>query len=152
MKTFFTLVILGAALFWDGDPDKVLGRWHTPEDKSIIEIFKCDDRYCGKIVDLKEKVYPDDDGRGMAGTPKVDRDNPDEKLRKRPIIGLELMSGFSFNGSSWTGGTIYDPESGKTYKCKMRIREDGALVVRGYVGISLIGRTSVWQRPPAEEP
>jgi len=96
---------------------------------------------------LKEPFYPTGDAQGMAGKPKVDRNNPDVALRSRPLIGLPLVSGFHFAGADeWTGGTIYDPENGKTYSCKITLMSNGSLKVRGYIGISLFGRTTAWTR------
>lgn len=134
------------------DPDAILGVWTTAEGKSKVEITKKDGQYRGKIVALKEPLYPSDPNdkqyvEGRAGQPKVDRNNPDEKLRERPIIGMELMGGFKHDGDDvWSGGTIYDPESGKTYKCKMTLVSSNELKVRGYIGVSLLGRTTVWTR------
>jgi len=129
-----------------GDGDDILGLWRTEEDKSTVEIYKCGDRYCGRIIDLKYKVYPDDDPLGMAGQERVDRNNAEESRRDVPLMGLQLMEGFEFKGDMWRGGTIYDPENGKTYKCKIRITEDGSLKLRGYVGAPALGRTSIWRR------
>ena len=126
--------------------DDILGLWRTEEGKSTVEVYTCGDRYCGKIVDLKFKVYPPDDPQGMAGQERVDRNNVDESRRDTPLLGLVLMEGFTFNGTLWRDGTIYDPENGKTYKCKIRLMEDGRLKLRGYVGAPALGRTSFWTR------
>ncbi|MDJ0839656.1 MAG: DUF2147 domain-containing protein [Acidobacteriota bacterium] len=125
------------------DADAILGIWKTDEGDSM-EIFKCDDHYCARISDLVEKIYPADDA--MAGKPKVDRENPDESKRDQPIIGLQFMSGFTFNGKIWSGGSIYDPNNGKTYKCKITMVNDKKLKVRGYIGVSVLGRTEIWTR------
>lgn len=126
------------------DADAILGVW-TTEGGDKIEIFACEAGYCAKIVALVEPLYPEDDP--MAGKPKVDRENPDESERDRPIIGLELMKGFTTKGNGrWSGGTIYDPENGKTYKCKITLDGENRLKVRGYIGVSVIGRTTVWTR------
>ena len=82
----------------------------------------------------------------MAGKAKIDRENPDKSKRNTPIMGLVFMEGFSFDGKIWSGGTIYDPDNGKTYKCKITLVNDKKLKVRGYIGVSLIGRTEIWTR------
>ena len=127
--------------------NQVLGRWLTEDDDAIVELFLCGENLCGKIVDLKEKVYNSNDAQGMAGLAKVDRENPDANLRKRPILGLVILKGFVADGEGWRGGTIYDPDNGKTYRCKLRLIEKGKkLYVRGFVGVSLLGRTTYWRR------
>ncbi len=84
----------------------------------------------------------------MAGQPQVDRNNPDPDLRTRPALGLQLLEGFGYSGGNvWKGGTIYDPGNGKLYKCKMTLTDPKRLEVRGFIGISWLGRTEVWTRP-----
>ena len=112
-----------------------------------MEVFKQNDKYYGKIVSLKEPDWPANDEKGMAGQPKNDRNNPSPRLRNRKIIGLCMMNDFVYAGKNhWGGGTVYDPESGKTYKGKMRLAASNRLEMRGFVGISLLGRTTVWTR------
>ena len=79
------------------------------------------------------------------GKPKLDKNNPDKEKQKLPLLGYDLLKDFVFEEGHWDNGTIYDPENGKTYKCKISFRE-GKLDVRGYIGFSLIGRTDVWFR------
>ncbi|MBI3849534.1 MAG: DUF2147 domain-containing protein [Verrucomicrobia bacterium] len=129
------------------DGREILGVWTTTDNKSQVELFKVDDKLHGKIISLKEPNWPANDEKGMGGKPKNDRNNPDPKLRDQPIIGLEFMSGFTYSGKKrWESGKIYDPENGKTYKCKLSLVSTNRLDVRGFIGISLIGRTEVWTR------
>lgn len=128
-----------------GPADAVLGDWMTPENKSKVKIYQCGTRYCGKIVWLKEPNH--EPGHAKAGQVKLDDKNPDASKRLRPIQGLELMNGFRFDSDNvWEDGNIYDPENGKTYSCKMTLENSNTLKVRGYIGFSFIGRTSVWTR------
>ncbi|KPK12690.1 MAG: hypothetical protein AMJ68_01055 [Acidithiobacillales bacterium SG8_45] len=125
----------------------ILGKWVTKEGKSHVEISRCDEGLCGKVVWLRDPVYPADDKQGMAGKKKVDRENPDPELRSTPILGLNVLKGFgTSNGNVWEDGTIYDPENGKTYKCKMTLTNPRQLEVRGFIGFSWIGRTTTWTR------
>jgi uncharacterized protein (DUF2147 family) len=79
--------------------------------------------------------------------PDKDEKNPDPALRDRPLVGLSLFAGFDYDGDGrWSGGTIYDPNSGKTYRCIVTIVDDDTLKVRGYVGVPLLGRTEIWTR------
>ena len=81
------------------------------------------------------------------GKPKVDNNNPDKNKQNLPIIGLIILEDFSFDGDDeWKYGTIYDPESGKTYDCNLTLKSKNILHVRGYIGISLFGRTETWTR------
>jgi len=116
--------------------DALLGTWLTGSGKGKVQIYKEGDKYNGKIVWLKEPNRED-------GTAKLDRNNSDKALQTRPIMGLNMLKGFIFDNDKWVDGTIYDPENGKTYSCKITWR-DGKLDVRGYMGISLIGRTDTW--------
>lgn len=133
------------------DGDVILGVWRTqPTDKGFahVEIAKTGDRFHGTIIQLDAPNFPP--GDPMAGQPKVDRENPDEAKRTQPILGLRIMDGFAYAGDQvWEDGTIYDPESGKTYSCKMTLVGE-TLRVRGYIGISLLGRTTEWTRVPTQ--
>jgi len=130
--------------------DEILGLWHTePEDHGYarVEITKENGRYNGQIVWLCEPDYPEGDEGGMGGQPKVDRENPDTDLRSRPIVGIHLLADFEYAGKNqWKRGTIYDPKNGKTYKCNIKLQDEDTLKVRGYIGMSLLGRTTIWKR------
>ena len=111
-----------------------------------MELFKCGEKVCGKIIWLKEPKYIDSKD-GPVGMTKVDRKNPKPDLRSRPILGLQVMKGLTPEGENrWGKGTCYDPETGKSYKCKMQLASPNRLKLRGYIGISLIGRTFVLTR------
>ncbi|MDH5378335.1 MAG: DUF2147 domain-containing protein [Gammaproteobacteria bacterium] len=139
------LVLLSTTSYANGDA--ILGDWLTAEGTSKVNIYRCGNKYCGKITWLKEPVYPADDDRGMAGKPKIDRDNPNSSLKNRPLLNLEMLSGFEFaGGNEWEEGKIYDPKKGKTYSCIMTLSNTNTLNVRGYIGFSLIGRTTTWTR------
>lgn len=149
MASAVVLAVLAVAAV-AADGDAVLGVWTTAPEKdgyAKIELTKEDGRYYGEIVWLSEPTYPADDRRGMGGRSKIDRENPDPALRDRPILGLRILNDFEYEGNSqWKRGTIYDPSNGKTYKCNIRLLDDGTLKVRGYVGFSLLGRTTTWTR------
>jgi uncharacterized protein (DUF2147 family) len=121
------------------EADELLGIWLNHEKDAHVKIYKCDEQYCGKIVWLKE---PEENGET-----KKDKNNPDDSLKMRPLKGLDILSGFSYDSDGkWDDGTIYNPRDGKTYSCYLKILEDGRLKVRGFVGISLIGKTNYWTR------
>lgn len=121
--------------------DAVVGSWKNGEGTGIIQIYKNGNKYQGKIIWLKEPNDPD------TGNPKLDKNHPDEKNHLRPVLGLVNMWGFQYNNSGeWTGGKIYDPKNGKTYSCKITLGKNNTLNVRGFVGVSFIGRTDVWTK------
>jgi uncharacterized protein (DUF2147 family) len=129
------------------NPDAILGKWWNQEKESQIEIYKADGKYFGKIVYLKEPAYPANDPEGMGGQTKIDRKNPDVNKRNVPLIGLLMLWDFSNTGDNlWENGFIYDPRDGKTYKCKMTLESPDILNVRGFIGVSLFGRTNAWTR------
>lgn len=119
--------------------DDIVGTWLTEGGKAKVQIYKAGDKYNGKIVWLKNPNYED-------GTPKVDKNNPKKERQKDPILGLNLIKGFTFDDGEWVNGSIYDPENGKVYNCRIELNKGGWLQVRGYIGISLIGRTQTWYK------
>jgi uncharacterized protein (DUF2147 family) len=143
--SIFTLAAFSVVLFsfkpTQNDADAIIGSWKNGEGTGIIQINKNGDKYQGKIIWLKEPNDP------KTGQPKTDNKHPDEKNHTRPLIGLVNMWGFKYVGSQeWNGGKIYDPKNGKTYSCKIIMENNSTLKVRGYIGVSLIGRTDTWTR------
>ena len=145
-KQLFSLALLvavlcfGTAYAQNTGADAVLGTWVTGSGKGHVEIYKQGDKYFGKLVWLKEPSTEQ-------GTPKVDKNNPDAKLRSQPILGLVNLRDFTYEGDNeWEDGKVYDPEKGKDYSCQMTLTDPNTLEVRGYIGISLIGRTDTWKR------
>jgi len=119
--------------------DAILGSWANPSGEDHILIYKRGNKYYGKLDWIK---FPNDEN----GKPKTDKNNPDEKLRSQPEWGLELLKDFVYDEDNvYDDGTIYDPKNGKTYSCKMTL-EGNKLKIRGYIGISLFGRSEVWTR------
>lgn len=122
-------------------PDDIIGTWLTASKEAKVTIFKTGKFYYGKISWLKEPL--DENNR-----PKTDIHNHDESLKSKPIMNLLMLKSFEYNESSriWENGTIYDPKNGKTYTCKLELTNTSTLEVRGYIGISLVGRTDIWTR------
>jgi uncharacterized protein (DUF2147 family) len=149
---FTVMVLLSAVSVTAQEGDAILGLWATdPEGGGglgHVEIVKKDGRYFGTIIWLEEAVYPPGDPNGTPGEEKTDIFNPDPALRQQPVIGLEIAKDFAYKGDGvWHKGTIYDPDNGKTYKCKMKFGDtEKVLKVRGFIGFSMIGRTTQWTR------
>ena len=132
----FSGLIAGTAA--NAQSDKIEGTWFNDIKDAKIQIYKSKDgKFYGKIIWLKEPV--------KNGKPKLDEKNRNEKLQRQPIVGLVILKGFEKDGDTYEDGTIYDPENGKTYDCKITYKGK-TLSIRGYVGISMFGRTTVWER------
>lgn len=134
---FLITMLLTTKIF--AQADKVLGVWLNAEKDAKVEIYKTGDKYFGKIV-WGQNIY-EPDGK----TVRTDIKNPDPKLRSRPLLNLVLLTNFKYDDGEWNDGKIYDPKSGKTYSCIMRFKGSN-LEIKGYVGITLLGRTTVWTR------
>ena len=115
----------------------VVGKWLSESGKGVTEIYVVNGKYYGKLVWLKE---PTDEN----GKPKVDANNKDKSLRFGQILGLVILKDFVLKDGEWEGGTIYDPENGKIYKCTMWLKDVNTLKVRGSWGPFY--RTQVWTR------
>ena len=134
LSMLFMVLPIVAAMAQD-----VVGKWKLDDGSAIVEVYKQGDAYNGKIVWLQNPTEPD-------GTPAVDTNNPDPSLRKRQLIGLNMLSGLKKADGEYSGGKIYDPGNGKTYNCSMKV-EGNVLKVRGSLDKrGLIGRTMDWYR------
>lgn len=123
-------------------PMTPIGVWATAGGGSHVKIEDCGGKLCGTIIWLKEPLNKE-------GKDKVDSENPDTSLRTRKLAGLPLLRGFTQDQSDskvWTGGEIYNPNDGKTYSCKLTVQDPRTLRVRGYVGLSILGKTQIWTR------
>ncbi len=146
------VMMIVSPLAFSATASDVVGRWYTEGNESQVEIYTTKDskgvtRYSGKLIWFENPVYDADDAE--AGKKLHDRENPDAAHKADPLLGLNMLSNFTFNASDgvWDSGTIYDPNKGKTYKCVMTLAEGGKkLDVRGYVGAPMFGRTTQWVR------
>ncbi|HRH50376.1 MAG TPA: DUF2147 domain-containing protein [Panacibacter sp.] len=118
----------------------ITGIWKTGgDDPAKIQIYAVGQKFYGKIIWLDKPV--------VNGKERVDIENPDKTKRTQTIVGLPILNSFEFNGSdSWNSGTIYDPKTGKTYSCTITFKDQKTIKVRGYIGISLLGRTEIWTK------
>lgn len=138
MKKLITFLIISFSFVKMGcsqapTKDAVLGEWLAESKDGKVLIYKQGEKYFGKI------------SWGRDGD-KKDVNNPDDKLKTQPIIGSVILRGFDFTGKIWENGTIYDPNNGKTYSCTIKTKKANELEIRGFIGISLLGRTTVWTR------
>lgn len=122
------------------------GRWYAEGGAAQVEIFSCAEALCGRIVWLRS---PFDEN----GCELTDRENPDEALQGRPIVGLEVLHDLRPDAGTpghWDGGRVYDPTSGRTYRCNLSLDGPDRLRVRGYIGLAFLGRTTTWTRVGSE--
>ncbi len=143
MKKIFLILFTVMAVVIFADNMSPVGKWktiddETGEEKSIVRIWIEDGMLFGKIDSLF--LEPDED-------PDPVCDECKGKNKDKPVLGMTIMENLTQKGTMWTGGTILDPDNGKTYKCKIEIIENGErLKLRGFIGISLLGRTQYWIR------
>jgi uncharacterized protein (DUF2147 family) len=125
------------------DASDIVGTWLVEEKTGKIQIFKCGDKYCGKTIWIKpSKEHPN---------PQEMRDihNPNPQKRTQKILGQTMLWGLTYDNEDrrWEEGSIYDSRKGKVYSCQATLRAGGKeLLLRGFIGISLIGQTTVWTR------
>ncbi len=137
IATFFFPVVATLVAVASATAQSPVGIYWSESKDAKIQIEQRGDEFFGKLIWLQN--------------PRKDIYNPDSALREREVLGMEILKNFKSDGDRrWTGGSIYDPKNGKTYKCKMWIEENDSniLHVRGFIGISLLGRTTHFQRVP----
>jgi uncharacterized protein (DUF2147 family) len=116
------------------------GRWLTEAKDGVVELYRCGDALCGRLVWFRMRSLQDN-------PQALDIHNPTPALRNRSLCGLAILSDFRADGPGrWSGGSAYDPASGHTYSGQMTLEADGRLNMRGYVGITLFGRSEDWTR------
>jgi len=137
-KLILTIVFIIPIFAFSQD---IIGKWKTIDDgtgkaKSIVEIFKATD---GKIYGKVYKILTvGEENKKCTACTGAKKD--------KPITGMLIVEKLSKDGTEWNGGTIFDPNNNKTYKCYMALESNDKLKVRGFIGFSLIGRTQYWYR------
>jgi uncharacterized protein (DUF2147 family) len=128
----------------DFKADDIIGVWMNEDKDAHVQITRDGDIFNGKVVWLETPIDEE------TGKPKIDDENEDVSLRNRPVMGLLLLHNFVFDGDDeWEDGKIYDPKNGKTYSCYMEFEDEddkSTLKIRGFIGISLLGRTTYWTK------
>ena len=120
-----------------------IGLWKTIDDetgkeRSFIRIVAAGASIEGRIESII--AFPEDDPDGLCR-------KCEGELKDQPVVGMRIMWGLEGEGGVWKEGYIMDPKSGKTYRCKLRVEDDNVTMhVRGYSGVSLLGRTQIWYR------
>ena len=118
----------------------VIGKWKSIDDETgkalaIVEIYEENNKIYGRVIEI---LNPKNKNRTCENCAGEDKD--------KPILGLTVIKGLKKDGDEYNGGKILDPKHGKFYKCYINLESDDKLKVRGYIGISLFGRTQYWHR------
>lgn len=135
----FGLVVFFSIIF-NAQGQTVLGKWKTIDDetgeaKSIVEVYEKSGKIYAKVVEILRAEHKKDICTKCEGADK-----------NKPILGMVIMNGLEKDGSEYNGGTILDPQNGKKYKCYITLESPDKLKLRGYIGISIVGRTQYWTR------
>lgn len=137
-------ILIVATLFFTtifyAQNQSVIGKWKTIDDetgkaKSIVEIYEKSGKIYGKVVEILDVEHKNNVCSECSGSDK-----------NKPILGMIIIKGLTKEGSEYTNGKILDPKNGKTYKCSVTLEAKDKLKVRGFIGISLFGRTQYWYR------
>ncbi|NOT37077.1 MAG: DUF2147 domain-containing protein [Saprospiraceae bacterium] len=118
---------------------RVLGKWKTVDDtdgrtKSIVELYMKEGKLFAKVVELLP-----------AATTTICNSCPGDKAGKS-LIQMDIVWNMRPSGTEWSGGQIVDPKNGKVYSCLISLEKEDLLKVRGYIGLSLLGRTQLWHK------
>ena len=136
-QLLFIVIVL---LTYTSNAQSIFGTWinknaETGLVNSKVEIYEKDGKAYIKIIEI---------------TKEKDRNNLCTKCKgknkNKPILGMIIADGLTKNGDEWSDGTILDPKTGKVYKCYLKLVEKNKIKIRGYIGISLIGKTKYWYR------
>ncbi len=131
---YHLFVLLLVCAFNQPSADDVIGRFHAPDGVGKIEVYKRNGKYYGKAI--------------CCNMERKDIHNPNPELRNRTVVGLEFISDFEWDGkSAYRNGKLYYPQNGATYDCVMWLENNNnTLKVRGYVGVSMLGKTVAFER------
>ena len=131
--SIITFLLFQLTIYSQYSEDDIIGRYWTENNEGKVEIYKSQGSYFGKIL------WRQDD--------RLDDKNPKLELRNRSVIGITFMENFRFDDGVWKGGSVYSIDNGNTYSGKMWLEQEGAILkMRGYLGLSIFGRTATLTR------
>lgn len=137
---FLWFIFVSGAGIFTAQAQNVTGKWKTIDDetgeaKSIVEIYEKNGKIYGKVIEIFNPAKRDAKCQNCKGSDK-----------DQPVLGLEVIKGLYKDGDQWSGGQVLDPNKGKLYKCIINLEGENKLNIRGYIGISLLGRSQTWIR------
>ena len=131
-----SMMLMALAVAAGASPDAIVGRWKTETRNGIVEITRCANSLCGKLLTSD----------GIAANPAIkDVNNKDEKQRGRALKNLQILGGFSYKDGVWNDGTIYNAEDGKTYDARITPVDANTLKLRGCIFVPLC-KNQTWTR------
>jgi uncharacterized protein (DUF2147 family) len=138
MKLILSIVVF--FIFQVSFSQTIFGKWKTVDDETgmesgIVEIYEKAGKVYGRIIEILEKEKKHFKCEMCEGEDK-----------NKPVLGLVIIKGLKKKGDFYEGGKVTDPKNGKSYHCKMTLEGKDKLIVRGYIGISLFGRSQTWFR------
>jgi uncharacterized protein (DUF2147 family) len=140
MRIFFLLLLALIFSVAQAQNNAVLGKWKCIDDQTgkemgVIDIYEENGKFYGKVIEITKPKDREKLCNNCSGEDK-----------NKPILGLTVICGLKKDGNEYNGGKILDPKHGKYYKCYITLEDENKLKVRGYIGISLFGRTQYWHR------
>ncbi len=142
LKIMNKYLIIICCLFFtiSGFSQTIFGKWNSFDEEtnkieSVIEVYEKDTKAYAKIIAIKDAARSSAKCLECSG-----------KRKNEPILGMNILTGLKKDGNEWSGGKILDPKNGKEYKCYIQLLDDNTLKLRGYIGISMFGRTAIWKR------
>ena len=138
MKLILSIVVF--FIFQVSFSQTIFGKWKTVDDETgmesgIVEIYEKAGKVYGRIIEILEKEKKHFKCEMCEGEDK-----------NKPVLGLVIIKGLKKKGDFYEGGKVTDPKNGKSYHCKMSLEGKDKLIVRGFIGISLFGRSQTWFR------
>ena len=138
-RLFYSLVLI-IFISYSGYTQTIFGKWNSFDEEtnkieSIIEVYQKEGKAFAKIISITDPEKREATCFKCSG-----------KRKDEPILGMDILTGLKKDGDEWSGGKILDPKNGKTYKCYIKLQDNNTLKLRGYIGISLFGRTAIWKR------
>ncbi|WP_186757972.1 DUF2147 domain-containing protein [Echinicola salinicaeni] len=118
--------------------DDIMGLWLTEDEEAKVLIYKNEGAYFGKIAWLKKEREN--------GKIRKDVNNKDPQLRNQSLSKIHLIQALEYDDGKWSGGEIYDPESGESYQCLVKLIDKDRVEVRGYLGLPTFGKSLFWKR------
>ncbi|MCE2994135.1 MAG: DUF2147 domain-containing protein [Cyclobacteriaceae bacterium] len=143
MKHLLIILFFFALTSLSAQSNRIIGVWLTADKSAKIEIVQREKNFTGTMIWLEMD-------RDEQGKPLTDTQNPDPSKRSRLLCGLEIIPNLVYKDGKWKG-TIYDPESGKTYSSEIVLVNENTLEVTGYIGLPMFGRTEKWTRVKPQE-